>query len=57
MARAKDEAREQRIVTEVVVDAYESQQLGQRRSAEELARRLLELPHAANSGDIYARMA
>jgi hypothetical protein len=54
MARAKDEAREQRIVTEVVVDAYESRQ---RRSAEELARRLLELPHAANSGDIYARMA
>jgi hypothetical protein len=35
----------------------ESQQLGQPRSAQEIARRLLELPHAANSGDIYARMA
>ncbi len=34
----------------------ESQDLGEWRSAEEIARWLLELPHAANSGDIYARM-
>jgi FkbM family methyltransferase len=35
----------------------ESQELGDWRSAEDTARWLLELPHAANSGDIYARMA
>jgi FkbM family methyltransferase len=35
----------------------ESQELGEWRSAEEIARWLSELPHAANSGDIYARMA
>jgi FkbM family methyltransferase len=35
----------------------ESQQLGEWRSAEEIGRWLSELPHAANSGDIYARMA
>jgi hypothetical protein len=35
----------------------ESQALGDWRSAEEIARWLLELPHTANSGDIYARMA
>jgi FkbM family methyltransferase len=35
----------------------ESQQLVEWRSAEDIARWLLELPHAANSGDIYARMA
>ena len=35
----------------------ESQELGDWRSAEDIARWLLELPHAANSGDIYARMA
>jgi hypothetical protein len=35
----------------------ESQELGEWRSAEDIARWLLELPHAANSGDIYARMA
>ena len=35
----------------------ESQELGDWRSAEAIARWLLELPHAANSGDIYARMA
>jgi FkbM family methyltransferase len=35
----------------------ESQELGAWRSAEEIARWLSELPHAANSGDIYARMA
>ena len=35
----------------------ESQALGDWRSAEDIARWLLELPHAANSGDIYARMA
>ena len=35
----------------------ESQALGDWRSAEDIARWLLELPHTANSGDIYARMA
>ena len=35
----------------------ESQVLGEWRSAEAIARWLKELPHAANSGDIYARMA
>jgi FkbM family methyltransferase len=35
----------------------ESQQLGEWRSAAEMARWLDELPHAANSGDIYARLA
>ena len=35
----------------------ESQELGEWRSIEEIARWLRELPHAANSGDIYARMA
>ena len=35
----------------------ESQELGEWRSAEEIARWLMELPHAANSGDIYARLA
>jgi len=35
----------------------ESHELGDWRSAEEIARWLLELPHTANSGDIYARMA
>jgi FkbM family methyltransferase len=35
----------------------ESQELGEWRSAEDIARWLLELPDAANSGDIYARMA
>jgi hypothetical protein len=35
----------------------ESQELGEWRSADEIARWLLQLPHAANSGDIYARMA
>jgi Methyltransferase FkbM domain len=35
----------------------ESQELGDWRSAEDIARWLSELPHAANSGDIYARMA
>jgi FkbM family methyltransferase len=35
----------------------ESQELGDWRSAEDIARWLLELPHAANSGDIYARRA
>ena len=35
----------------------ESQQLGDWRSAEEIGRWLRDLPHAANSGDIYARMA
>ena len=35
----------------------ESQELGDWRSAQEIARWLAELPHAANSGDIYARMA
>ena len=35
----------------------ESQELGEWRSAEDIARWLLELPHAANSGDIYARRA
>ena len=35
----------------------ESQELGDWRSAEAIARWLDELPHAANSGDIYARMA
>ena len=35
----------------------ESQALGEWRSAGDIARWLLELPHAANSGDIYARMA
>lgn len=35
----------------------ESQELGQWRSAEEIESWLMELPHAANSGDIYARMA
>ena len=35
----------------------ESQELGEWRSAEDIARWLQELPHAANSGDIYARMA
>jgi FkbM family methyltransferase len=35
----------------------ESQELGEWRSAEDIARWLSELPHAANSGDIYARMA
>ena len=34
----------------------ESQALGKWRSAEEIARWLRELPHAANSGDIYARL-
>jgi FkbM family methyltransferase len=33
----------------------ESQELGEWRSGEDIARWLLELPHAANSGDIYAR--
>jgi len=33
----------------------ESQELGEWRSAEEIARWLLDLPHTANSGDIYAR--
>jgi hypothetical protein len=32
----------------------ESQQLGEWRSSAEIARWLDELPHAANSGDIYA---
>jgi FkbM family methyltransferase len=35
----------------------ESQELGEWRSAETIARWLLQLPHEANSGDIYARMA
>ena len=35
----------------------ESQVLGEWRSAEDIARWLKELPHAANSGDIYARLA
>jgi FkbM family methyltransferase len=35
----------------------ESQALGEWRSAEDITRWLLELPHAANSGDIYARRA
>jgi FkbM family methyltransferase len=35
----------------------ESQALGEWRSAEDIGRWLRELPHAANSGDIYARMA
>lgn len=35
----------------------ESQELGEWRSTEEIARWLDALPHAANSGDIYARMA
>jgi FkbM family methyltransferase len=35
----------------------ESQELGEWRSAGDIARWLSELPHAANSGDIYARMA
>jgi FkbM family methyltransferase len=35
----------------------ESQELGEWRSAQEIARWLWELPHAANSGDIYARTA
>jgi FkbM family methyltransferase len=35
----------------------ESQELGEWRSAGDIARWLMELPHAANSGDIYARMA
>jgi FkbM family methyltransferase len=35
----------------------ESQELGEWRSADAIARWLVELPHAANSGDIYARMA
>ena len=35
----------------------ESQALGDWRSAEDIGRWLRELPHAANSGDIYARMA
>ena len=35
----------------------EGQELGDWRSAEAIARWLLELPHAANSGDIDARMA
>lgn len=35
----------------------ESHELGDWRSADDIARWLLELPHAANSGDIYARMA
>jgi FkbM family methyltransferase len=35
----------------------ESQQLGEWRSAGEIARWFDELPHAANSGDIYARLA
>lgn len=35
----------------------ESQALGEWRSAEDIARWLVELPHVANSGDIYARMA
>jgi FkbM family methyltransferase len=34
----------------------ESQELGEWRSAGEIARWLDELPHAANSGDIYARL-
>jgi FkbM family methyltransferase len=35
----------------------ESQELGEWRGSEDIARWLSELPHAANSGDIYARMA
>lgn len=35
----------------------ESQELGEWRSAEDIAQWLTALPHAANSGDIYARMA
>jgi hypothetical protein len=35
----------------------ESQVLGDWRSADEIARWLDGLPHAANSGDIYARLA
>jgi FkbM family methyltransferase len=35
----------------------ESQELGEWRTVEDIARWLQELPHAANSGDIYARMA
>ena len=35
----------------------ESQELGEWRSAEDIAHWLLDLPHAANSGDIYARRA
>jgi FkbM family methyltransferase len=35
----------------------ESQELGEWRRSEDIARWLSELPHAANSGDIYARMA
>jgi len=35
----------------------ESQELGEWRSAGDIARWLSELPHAANSGDIYARLA
>jgi FkbM family methyltransferase len=34
----------------------ESQELGEWRTAEDIARWLEELPHAANSGDIYARL-
>jgi FkbM family methyltransferase len=34
----------------------ESQELGEWRPAEDIARWLEELPHAANSGDIYARL-
>jgi FkbM family methyltransferase len=34
----------------------ESQELGEWRTAAEIARWLEELPHAANSGDIYARL-
>jgi hypothetical protein len=35
----------------------ESQELGEWRSADTIARWLSELPHGANSGDIYARLA
>jgi len=35
----------------------ESQELGEWRSAAEIAQWLKELPHEANSGDIYARLA
>jgi FkbM family methyltransferase len=35
----------------------ESQELGEWRSAEQIARWLEELPHSANSGDIYARLS
>ena len=34
----------------------ESQELGAWRTAEEITRWLDDLPHAANSGDIYARL-